>query len=504
MQRHVLEEAWVRTLAGERLAAAMEEEVLRELALSQEARVELLRDARLDGMLRMSGRCQERDGEFVQSVLDRLRTAPSDELSFAMTGPKPSATPSSPSPWEFASLPMPKMVKSERSLTRFAWVAAIAAALILGVFLLFLNHHEQQVHNPTTPGVAQKTPTPEPKVPPAPEPAPSPPPPPPAEAAKKPGVAQVKHATECVWREPKQVGDRLSPGILELLAGTATILFDDGAELEMHGPATLDIVAANKAFLKKGEVRTAVPEQAVRFTLETPTSKVVDQGTEYVLLVADSGATDIRVQQGEVDLDAKTLDGTLFDRWRIGIGGTKRIEAIRQALEQQTPPAAGAFKGVLTINGETREFTNRSEYEKARQDAMRQFEEFRQKFFPSGDTLPKPGASVGGIKGQLNLNGQKFEFDGMDAFEKARQALQKQLEQFQRQFPMTPAGSNSPGTLNAKQSGASAFQGQINLNGQRMNFDNPQAFREAQQRLFDQFRRMQQERMQKPFQSMKP
>jgi hypothetical protein len=117
-------------------------------------------------------------------------------------------------------------------------------------------------------------------------------------------VATLLDARDCEWATGPRIepDDRLSVGTIVLNAGVAVIEFDDGARLALQGPATLELQGANAARLHAGSVSVRCEEGAEGFTLLTPTSTVIDLGTEFGVSVAGSGETAVEVLDGEVEV----------------------------------------------------------------------------------------------------------------------------------------------------------------------------------------------------------
>ena len=118
-------------------------------------------------------------------------------------------------------------------------------------------------------------------------------------------VATLREATNVVWsndQDAVNVGGRIKSGSLRLGAGEAELVFDSGAKLLLAGPAKLELESPLRVFLEKGKVAAHMPSTAVGFELYTPTSKLVDQGTEFGVVVDEAGTTKVHVFRGQVDL----------------------------------------------------------------------------------------------------------------------------------------------------------------------------------------------------------
>ncbi|MEN1679714.1 MAG: FecR domain-containing protein [Planctomycetota bacterium] len=87
---------------------------------------------------------------------------------------------------------------------------------------------------------------------------------------------------------------------LQLEAGYAQVTFDDGAKVIVQGPADFRIDSSGQGTLNFGKLTALVPRRAVGFRIETPTTDVVDLGTEFAVGVERSGKTEVHVKSGEV------------------------------------------------------------------------------------------------------------------------------------------------------------------------------------------------------------
>ena len=118
-------------------------------------------------------------------------------------------------------------------------------------------------------------------------------------------VATLREATHAVWSndgQPVDVGSRVEIGKLRIDAGEAELVFDSGAKLMLAGPAELELETPLSVFVRNGRVAAHMPDTAVGFEVRTPTSTLVDQGTEFGVVVEPTGSTQIHVFKGQVDL----------------------------------------------------------------------------------------------------------------------------------------------------------------------------------------------------------
>ncbi|MDA7888053.1 FecR family protein [Akkermansiaceae bacterium] len=124
-------------------------------------------------------------------------------------------------------------------------------------------------------------------------------------AASSPAaIATLGDDRDCTWQGDvnAQSDKRLAPGLLELKSGVAVIEFDGGARLALRGPAALELIDPKAARLKYGTASVRCEEGLYSFSLLTPTSVVVDIGTEFGVAVEEDGASEIHVLDGEVEV----------------------------------------------------------------------------------------------------------------------------------------------------------------------------------------------------------
>ncbi len=158
-------------------------------------------------------------------------------------------------------------------------------------------------------------------------------------------VATLQSTVGATWQGtklPTTSGSRLVHGTLQLHSGIAQIEFDSGAIVVIHGPTTFDIRSRNFGFLRTGKLLARVPGSAVGFTIETPSARVVDLGTEFGVVAnasqkTDSFETEVHVFEGKVDLVPRSGGVSLAMRRQLTEGQAARLEVPRHG------PALSSF-----------------------------------------------------------------------------------------------------------------------------------------------------------------
>jgi hypothetical protein len=87
---------------------------------------------------------------------------------------------------------------------------------------------------------------------------------------------------------------------LKIDSGTIELELNAGTKLIVKGPADWSVDGRNSVSLRSGKLLAHVPKQAIGFTVETPTARIVDLGTEFGVEVSDRGEAEVHVVQGRV------------------------------------------------------------------------------------------------------------------------------------------------------------------------------------------------------------
>jgi hypothetical protein len=127
-------------------------------------------------------------------------------------------------------------------------------------------------------------------------------------------VARLIRLVDCNWESgaaPPATGDDLAPGRkLALKSGLAEIIFQGGAKTVLEGPATLEINSRTAAFLRQGKFTVTVENPLARgFAVYTPGMKYTDLGTEFGVMVAQSGEQEVHVFRGKVQAEVVRDEG---------------------------------------------------------------------------------------------------------------------------------------------------------------------------------------------------
>ncbi len=127
-------------------------------------------------------------------------------------------------------------------------------------------------------------------------------------------VARVRQTIYASWSRDgddfvAKPGDTLLSGRYVLDAGLARIVFPWGTEVTLEAPAEIDLRADGSRMLVNGQLIAKVAPEDKGFTIDTPAVRVIDLGTEFGVLVAGDGESEVHVFHGEVETRQAAIDG---------------------------------------------------------------------------------------------------------------------------------------------------------------------------------------------------
>ncbi len=118
-------------------------------------------------------------------------------------------------------------------------------------------------------------------------------------------IARLARCVDCVWSDklgaPHPGQDLFAGRKLVLKSGLAEIVFANGADTILEGPAALELQSSSSAVLHRGKFSvTAETPSARGFEVGAPGMKYSDLGTEFGLLVSATGQQEVHVFRGRV------------------------------------------------------------------------------------------------------------------------------------------------------------------------------------------------------------
>jgi ferric-dicitrate binding protein FerR (iron transport regulator) len=173
-----------------------------------------------------------------------------------------------------------------------------------------------------------------------------------AGGAPGPSFARIVSLSGVEWVEgaaEHREWQRLAAGeTLAFDAGSVEVLFDNGAQLVVQGPAECQFVSEHQVRASSGKLVARVGPEATGFEIVTPHATVIDRGTSFGMTIEREHHSDVVVYEGMVDLSLP--EAAANGRRRLGAG-----EAIRVGRDGQLGRIAsvtgGQFLPPLTVPG---------------------------------------------------------------------------------------------------------------------------------------------------------
>ena len=461
-QNHVVE-LWSRLLVGEKLSPAEEQELLDCLSAQTTLRDALLADESIDAMLRQLGRIRAPDDRFVEAVLQRTASHTRNAKSLETPVDLPTLRTHAPR--------IGRRKRRDRIWQAATFAACCVAAVVVVVLAYLSTTPDNNVANLPIPkrDVAHKKPLPvapnlQPKLP-APEPI---------------GLATLVHGTGARWKSPPDKDGRLVSGELELLEGQAEFHFDNGPVVRVSGPAVFDLRRSDQVFLKRGVLTAKIPHEAIGFSVLTPTSRVVDLGTEFQVDVTKSGATDTSVLQGKVSVEPQQEGKPSGEPIALEYGKFDRVKVWQPEVQAPMLPVFVSisgpeerFLGTITCNGSTAEFHSPQMFKSFETRTIKRLKESPERFGADWLVLTSSFSSTG-QSSQVEINGKRMEF------KKLEDAL-KPPDEILRHFGAVPPLLDSPNRASSTSKGA--FHGVLIINGKQMEFHSEAEFDAARKKM---------------------
>lgn len=142
-------------------------------------------------------------------------------------------------------------------------------------------------------------------------------------------VAVLSDTWNARWADTSAVlksGTRLAAGEgpWMLRDGVAEVVFDNDARIVLEAPCEFDILTSDQIQLNYGRLYAAIPREAVGFTVNTPSARVIDLGTEFGVQSDFDGNTQLHVLKGKTVLMAGAANKVHLE---VSAGAAKKVAA---------------------------------------------------------------------------------------------------------------------------------------------------------------------------------
>jgi len=151
-------------------------------------------------------------------------------------------------------------------------------------------------------------------------------------------IAMVTRVIRPQWKEGATAlrpGQPLEKQWIKLESGIVQIEFGSSARVTLEGPAQLRLDSESECFVQAGKLTVLAPPAAANFTVKSSISEVIDLGTEFGLVVDESGEVDVHVLDGQVEVAIKGSGEGAVPRRKLGEAqaasarpGQKRFEDV--------------------------------------------------------------------------------------------------------------------------------------------------------------------------------
>jgi hypothetical protein len=504
MDQKRLVELWSRLLVGETLPPAEEQELFDCLASQPGVRQEFLADESTDSLLRHLGQIDKADDDFVQRVMRRTTAITRDAKT-------PDRSPSLP---ERIELDIDAADNDRPLAIRTAWdnvrrkkrrdriwrtvtlAACCAAAAVIILIARLSPTPDNRVANAPVPPkhetpLKSETPqknesprkneTPRHSSPVVPEIKPDVLPKLPV--VEPVGLASLVNSAGAQWKSPPRKDGRLLAGELELLAGKAELRFDNGAVVQLSGPIALDLRRVDDVFLKKGTLTAKIPPQAIGFSVFTPTSRIIDLGTEFKVDVAASGASDTSVLKGKVSVEPQHNGKPAGERVSLEAGDLNRASTWQPDVQAAMLPVfvsvsgpKAQFFGTINCNGSTAAFHSQQMFKTFETRTVKRLKAAPDRFGADWQILIRTFSSGGSSSSRIEVNSKRMD---IKKFNDALMSPEEMMRNFDKMMPMpkSPTGSST------KSQGS--FHYFLIIDGKRVDFNSKEEYDAAFKKMTD-------------------
>lgn len=288
----------------------------------------------------------------------------------------------------------------------------------------------------------------------------------------RPDIASQSFATltsieNPVWEREDTVGARLRNEVVRLFGGTIELTFDDGAIVTLEGPVEFQPLTASLLELRRGHLSATVPKPAIGFKVITPTAEVVDLGTEFDVSVKDTGASDVVIRKGEIEVAPGGRNSKNIQKWKLVPGGLNHASFYARPGNDQSGPivakaqgARGQFRGVISIDGKTAKFRSENTFNNVHQRVLTHLKNSQDTIQPQWQDFVDSMQQK--MRGTMNFNGRQMQFGNLDEVMRLHNQLQSQLN--------IRAGT--------------PFNGSIDINGKVIQFQTREEFEAARRAAF--------------------
>jgi len=165
-------------------------------------------------------------------------------------------------------------------------------------------------------------------------------------------VATITNSVDALFAgsQSSDIGSRLTSGSgsLWLQEGVIEVTFDYGATVTLEAPAQVTINSVENISLHSGRLYAHVPERSKGFMVETPSSRVIDLGTEFGVKVDFDGSSDVYMMKGKASIFSGSK-GQTGQGQILSAGDARRIDS--SGCINPIPMREDVFARDILMNG---------------------------------------------------------------------------------------------------------------------------------------------------------
>ena len=287
-------------------------------------------------------------------------------------------------------------------------------------------------------------------------------------AYEAPELARLTGADSAVWRDGP-TSSALQAGAWELESGTAELTMPGGSQLLLTGPTSFDLKDGHHIAIERGSLTAFVAPDDIGFCISTPTSRIVDLGTEFQVAVSDDGKTEVSLIEGEVVV-IPWDDGPAGKRWRLAKNSFEKTIVSpstnegRRMLATQTV-GSDRFEGQIRLEDATVDLDSQEHFERLRDGLKTKLASSPADAVADWLQLAQ---TMNATTGLVELNGETIPIEGLQDVLKFENGLLNMSK-------LLP-----PGDFQQNRS----FSGKVNINGQERTFTNPAEYEAFRKEMF--------------------
>jgi ferric-dicitrate binding protein FerR (iron transport regulator) len=141
-------------------------------------------------------------------------------------------------------------------------------------------------------------------------------------------VTNTRFASQTDPATDFEPGQPIEAGRLRILGGAIEVTLRNGVEILLEGPGELELIGELEAFLHGGTAVVRMPKGMHGFRLLTPSTEVLDLGTEFAVKYGADSATDVQVYDGAVIATGRLGDSAGRFPKRLDAGEAARFLAM--------------------------------------------------------------------------------------------------------------------------------------------------------------------------------